>query len=205
MFDAPNTIRNPHSLLSWISTREPYHYIERLSDSSIPNLVSISSIGDGNCFFHCLANAYFIPYRQSNTQIPIVQKLRYELSEHLEKPYPKQPAKRYYDMINYGELPELSKTFKQCSLEYMKRELHSNHAVDNIYNHFISEIFQIDIYLYDTVKQQKIITGDEDIRIQQRPFIILMYKPGHYELGGLQTDSGIITYFAHDHPIRSYF
>ena len=66
------------------------------------------------------------------------------------------------------------------------KELDSDRPVDNAYNEFISDQLNKDIYILDAVTQDVYMTGsDDNVLYKDRPSIVLMYLPGHYELVGL--------------------
>ena len=83
----------------------------------------------------------------------------------------------------------------------MQKELDSSRPVDNVYNEFISDQLEKDIYIIDAVKKDIYITGkDNDILYKNRPSVVILYLPGHYELVGLVKKNGDIkTLFNPDH------
>jgi len=56
------------------------------------NMVVIDTIGDGNCYFHALLNAFYIPYRTQSigketiSRRDLVSSLRSDLSKKLGQP-----------------------------------------------------------------------------------------------------------------------
>ena len=88
----------------------------------------------------------------------------------------------------------------------MQKELNSDFSVDNVYNEFISNQINKDIYILDMVKQDVYMTGDDDeILYKTRPSIVILYlsgkykSSGHYELIGLNENGYIKTLFDSDH------
>ena len=175
-----------------------------------PGLVRVSTIADGSCFFHAIARAYFEPYilgRLGNRPIDrsvFIQDFRRDLARKLAQPIdPLDPTSPlYYDTLSRGRLEEMSKSLPQLSLDSMVAELDSRAPVDNKYNEFISNLLGKDIYLLDYPRRRVYITGDDDdILYKSRPSIVLLVTPGHYDLVGLRTSSGIQTLFPPSHDL----
>ena len=180
-----------------------------------PNLVRIRTITDGSCFFHAVSKAFFEPYITgtlnglSLDRKEFVKKLRTDLSKKLgQKINPENPnSPRYYDILSRGELEEMSKDVPAFRLENLQNLLDSNRPVDNVFNEFVSNQLDKDIYILDGNKKDVYITGrDEDILYKDRPSIVILYIPGHYELIGVKDDNdnddGVITtLFSPDHSL----
>ena len=127
-----------------------------------------------------------------------IQNLRKDLSIKLgSKIDPTDPdSPTYYDTLSRGELPNISKEIPRYSLANMQKELASNRPVDNVYNEFISNCLNKDIYILDGVKRDVYITGnDDEILYKNRESIVILYLPGHYELIGIIDDNNIHTLF----------
>jgi hypothetical protein len=177
-------------------------------------LVAIDTVGDGNCFFHAICQAYFIPYRTGMSggnilsKREIVRQLRYSLAQRLGEPVdPLNPTgKIYYELLSRGKLSEFGKEIPYYSFEEMKMRLEKSVAVGNEYNEFISDQLGKDIYLLDAETQDVYITGnDDELLYKQRPSIVILYSPGHYETIGLRVSDGSIqTYFSPSHPFIEF-
>lgn len=157
-----------------------------------PNMVRIDTIADGSCFFHAIANAYFIPYWENTlngqpmSKHRFVAAMRNDLATRLGEPVTNLPNLTHYDLLSRGQLCEFAKAVPRYSLENMQRELRSHSAVDNVYNEFISNQLNKDIYLLDAKKRDVLVTGDDDdILYKNRESIVVLYHPGHYELVGI--------------------
>lgn len=191
------------SYLSW----EKYGYEDF-------KMVAIYTIGDGNCYFHALTHAYYIPYRTQSLQgktvsrREIVRNLRNSLSVRLGEPIdPLNPnGPTFYDQLSRGKLYEFGKSIPEYSFEEMRKRLRSSSAVGNEYNEFVSDQLDKDIYILDYEKQDVYITGDDDdLLYKDRSSIVLLYMPGHYELVGIQDKNGKIqTYFSPTHPFIQF-
>ena len=183
------------SPLNWNSDK-PFHF---------PNMVRIRTIGDGSCFFHAIVKSFYVPYQTGLLnnkvfdRVSFVHRLRRDLSEKLSQPVNLDQTsdfKTYYETISRGQLPILAKEYPRYSEENMKKELIESSPVDNLYNEFISNVLQKDIYLLDFLKADVYMVGkDADILYKGRPSIVILTMPGHYELIGLQTNNGIQTMF----------
>lgn len=173
-------------------------------------MVAIDTIGDGNCYFHAITHAFYIPYRTQTlddrtiSRRQIVRDLRDSLSKRLGEPVdPLNPSgPTFYNELSRGKLQEFGREIPEYSFEEMRRRLRSNDAVGNEYNEFISNQLSKDIYILDAHRKDVYITGDDDdLLYKNRPSIVLLYHPGHYELVGIRDSNGSIqTYFSPNHP-----
>ena len=176
-----------------------------------PDLVRIRVSPDGSCFFHAVAKSYFEPYilgRWSNgkpvNRRTFVAKLREDLSVKLgSKIEPGNlQSPTYYDTLSRGRLADFSTSVPQYSLQNMVKELNSNRPVDNVYNEFISDQLNKDIYILDAIKQDVYMTGhDDDILYKNRKSIVILYLPGHYELVGVHENGTTKTIFDPSHDL----
>lgn len=186
---------------------EPLRWINNFI---FPNMVRIGTHADGSCLFHSIALSYYTPYIMGRDKdkpldrIDFIKNLRSELTEKLsDKVDPnnlKSPS--YYETISRGGLPSFGKEISNYSLDSMKQELSSNNPVDNVYNEFISDVLDKDIYILDMTSKDVYMTGDDlDILYKDRNSIVVLYLPGHYELIGLQNSKGeTSTLFTPNHP-----
>jgi len=177
-------------------------------------MVAIDTIGDGNCYFHALAHAVYVPYRTQSlngktvSRRTIVRNLRDGLAKRLGEPvnplYPTGPT--FYNELSRGKLYEFGKEVPEYSFEEMKKRLKSSDAVGYEYNEFVSDQLGKDIYLLDAQKEDVYIVGDDDdLYYKNRPSVVLLYLPGHYELVGIQDKSGKIqTYFSTTNPFIQF-
>lgn len=174
------------------------------------NMVQIKAAPDGSCFFHALLQAFYKPYQlQMEDEVPVsrkklVKNFRYDLSvrleEHIDIDDPTSPI--VYDTLSRGQLGELSKEMPEYSLKNMEEELHSSSSVGNLYNEFISNELNKDIYILDGEKQDVYVTGNDlDLLYKNRQSIVLLYQPGHFDLIGLRNNDGSVsTFFDYSHP-----
>lgn len=180
-----------------------------------PNMVRIGVDADGSCFFHAIAYSFCIPYRQGHingvsfNRRKFIKNLRFDLAEKLkEKIDPDDSdSPRNYDILSRGKLGDFFENHKKSrndkqtnspySLENMIDELKFGNSVDNIYNEFISNELEKDIYIIDYNTKDVYITGDDfDILYLGRPSIVILSISGHYELVGIKTKTGISTLFS---------
>lgn len=206
------------SLLQNISPRgmrplrnREYEKLKWTKTIQFPGLIRIRTDADGSCFFHAVAKAYFKPYITGKTKdgTPLdrkkfIRSLRKDFSKMLaNKVDPKNPkSKTWYETMANGEWPRISKKMKEYTLESMQKELNSNASISNIYNEFISDQLDKDIYILDANKQDVYMTGtDDSLLYKQRTSIVILYLPGHYELVGIEEDGYIQTTFQPDSPL----
>lgn len=175
-----------------------------------PDMERMGIYADGSCFFHAILASHYKPYIEGKNEnvavdrIKMVSEFRMELSSKLsDKIDPRDPSSlTYYQKISRGQLEDFSKEVPQYSIDNMKKELSSTSSVDNVYNEFISDVLNKDIYILDLLTEDVYVTGgDLDILYKGRPSIVLLYIPGHYELVGLRDrDNNLNTLFGADHP-----
>lgn len=182
---------------------------------SYPGMVAIGTVGDGSCFFHAIAMAYYIPYREGHlhgqklNRTTFIRNLRHDLSLKLADPVSShQPdGPTHYDQLSRGQLRYFAEALPQYSLHHMQEELIRGGPVDNVYNEFVSNQLNKDIYLLDAMTGDVYMTGDDaEILYKQRDSIVILVIPGHYELVGLMSEdadnrggSSIKTLFSPNH------
>ena len=162
------------------------------------DLIRIRVPMDGNCFFHSILKAYFKPYivgkidGETFNRKEFIKNLRKDLAKKLgSRVEPRNKnSKTYYQTLSKGELENISKDIPAYSLKNMQKELNSSSAVSNIYNEFISNELDIDIYILDAEKKDVYMTGtDEELLYKNRKSVVILYMPGHYELVGLMNSN----------------
>ena len=171
------------------------------------NLIRIRTDMDGSCFFHALAKAYFKPYivgkidDEPFNRKEFIKNLRKDLAKTLAlKVDPEDTeSKTYYQTLSNGEFEKISETMPKYSLKHMQKELaNSSKPVSNIYNEFISDQLNLDIYILNVKTKDVYMTGsDNSLLYKNRRSIVVLYLPGHYELIGLMDkDNNIETIFS---------
>jgi hypothetical protein len=173
-----------------------------LSPFYFDNLVKKKEKADGSCFFHCIADAFYILYQSGKVnKTEFVKKLRKELSLLLESKNDQNVV--WYQSLSRGALNEFSKTVPGFSLEGMKKQLDSSEYVDNRYNEFVSNVFNKDIYILDqSAKNVYKVGKDEDILYKNRSSIVIIWCNGnHYDLVGVVEDNKLRTLFPYNHPL----
>ena len=148
------------------------------------NLIRIRTEQDGSCFFHSLAKAYFKPYITGKVEDSpfnrkeFIRDLRNDLSKKLAlKINPENSkSKTYYETLSNGELPKISEELPEYSLKNMQKDLNSSSPVSNIYNEFISNQLDLDIYILDLDKKDVYMTGTDDkLLYKNRKSVIILY------------------------------
>ena len=173
-------------------------------------MMRLRTEADGSCFFHALAKAYFKPYITGKikdkplNRKKFIRSLRTDLSKKLgSKVDPIDPeSKTYYETLSKGELTKIAEEMPEYSLERMEKELDSNSPISNIYNEFISNQLDIDLYILDGIKRDVYMTGTDDkLLYKNRKSIVILYLPGHYELVGIMRENNYLeTYFDPQDP-----
>lgn len=173
-----------------------------------PGMIRIRTDMDGSCFFHAICKSYFKPYIVGKTKSgksinrkKFVRSLRRDLSKTLGKPInPEDPSsKTWYETVSNGECPKISKSLPKYELKNMVKELDSSSPISNIYNEFISDQLDKDIYILDGQKRDVYMTGTDDkLLYKNRQSIVILYLPGHYELIGVKDGDYFQTVFEPD-------
>lgn len=143
-----------------------------------PGMVRRGQPADGSCYFHAIADAFFAPYHaKSHRQEEIVLRMRKELAHRLPEAYHK---------LSRGGLESFGKALPEYSLRGMQKILLAGVAVDYVYQEFISDCIDKDIYIIDSTIQDVVVMSiqDDDILYKNRESIVLLFLPGHYELVG---------------------
>ncbi len=178
----------------------------------IPDMIRIRTDLDGNCFFHALSKAYFKPYITGKTKEgkifnrgEFVKNLRTDLSKMLNNKIDPNNAQSstWYETMANGEWVEDSNNIPELSLKFMQNELASNASISHVYNEYISDQLDKDIYILDVEKKDVYMTGTDDALLyKNRNSIIILYLPGHYELIGIKDSQNYIqTIFSPDSKI----
>ena len=200
---------NTSGKISYLTGTE-YERLDWVGPFQYPDLVRIRTPPDGSCFFHAITKAYFEPYilgKLNNKPLnrsSFIKELRKDLSIKLgSKVDPQNPSSpTYYDLLSRGKLRDFSTNVPQYTLDNMMRELNSNRPVDNVYNEFVSDQLDKDIYILDIMKQDVYMTGhDDDILYKNRKSIVLLYLPGHFELMGVSENGTVKTIFEPSHNL----
>lgn len=192
-------------------TRSGYELLWDEEPLFYPNMVRISTIADGSCFFHAILNSHFVPYRSctiDNIHISrqdIVREFRSYLAHRLAEP--KNPADPespiVYNCLGRGKMREFALGVPEYRLEQMQAEVGnpSNYA-DVAYLELVSEELWKDIYVLDAHTHDVYILGtDTTLYYKHRPSIVLLFLAEHFELVGiLKPDGDVATLFDPDSP-----
>ncbi len=177
----------------------------KISFIELPNLVILTTVSDGSCFFHSVLRAFNTSYITSKSitdRVNLARTFRNALADRLDEIDP-ITGKNYYSGLNQGRLSEISEGIKEYTKEGLQKELRSESSVDNIYQELISNALHIDIYIIDGIKKDIYSVGSSfDCYYKGRNSIILYYSGGHYEVIGLKHSNGEIdTIFTPLHPL----
>jgi hypothetical protein len=158
--------------------------------------VRFDTIGDGNCYFHAILSAIYKDYDKVDKR-SVVKDLRKELSEELEQKY---------NTLSRGQLSNMSKELDFLKLDTLKKHLASSLPVGNEFQELVSNIFDIDIYMFELARKDVLImSGDDEILYKKRNSVVLISTGNHYEIVGIPDDKGAyIKFFSHDHPFIKF-
>ena len=163
--------------------------------------IRIPALGDGSCMFHSILQAFNKTYIDSDNREKqrIVRQVRNDLSDILDK---KIGDSVCYDQLSRGSLKTFSKYVPEASLKNMKTALKGSDWGDYRFLELLSNIFEIDIYVFDKNKGDLYNTGDDELFYKNRDSIIILNSSNvHFDTVGLKTKNGIRTLFDHDEPL----
>ena len=156
----------------------------------------ITTIGDGSCFLHAVLQCFNQKYNDMTAQekMDYVRKIRYYLSESLG-----ENDQRIYKSLSRKEIETISEFIPELKLENMKTYLNSNQWMTIFFLEYISNIFDIDIYIIDSKTKDLYRTGDNEIYYKKRNSIIIYYiRDLHFESISVSTSEGNKTFFSHE-------
>lgn len=179
-----------------------------------PGLVRLRTLPDPGSLLHAVFNAFFVPYRSNqfnHTAEPVgrrdmVNAYRVLLAERLNAPIdPSDPlSPEVYACLARGKMKEYADIIKEYHIEVMRSELIDHEFfLDDKYLELISNELSKDIYVLNALTQDVHVFdhAENDMYYKGRPTIVVLFLPGHFELVGVQTDTGdVITHFTPSSP-----
>lgn len=159
------------------------------------NLYSLPTIGDGSCMLHAIFqcfNKHYIEYKDDYDKMLMIHNFRKYLADELEND-------KNYENLSRGEITEISNFIPELNKENMKRYLNSSKWLNIFFLEYISNILDLDIYIYDDTTKNIYKTGDEEIYFKERKSIIIRYyRDAHFESICVDTPDGYKTLFSND-------
>lgn len=184
--------------LNWKRTNK-FHY---------DNMVRIATPGDGSCLIHAILKAYFVPYiTGSLDNKPLdrknyVRSLRNDLADRLGQPARIGEVTTVYDTLSGGKMREFALSVPGYSLDNLQKLLRSDEYLGLEVLELISNIVKRDIYILDLLQHDVyMLATPKEYLYMDRPSIVILYLPNHFELIGIKTDNNDIkTLFDYKHP-----
>ena len=165
--------------------------------------VVLDTIGDGSCFLHAILQSFSKKYRKMNERekIKMVMEIRHNLSNVLLETNP-ETNKTYYQDLSRGEIEEISQFVEQMKLDHMKNYMNSRKWINFTFLEFISEQFDIDIYIFNDKDNSIYYTGDPDLYYKGRDSVLVNYiEDCHFESIAMLDDQKLHTFFSKDSEI----
>lgn len=122
--------------------------VDLLQEKGIDDLVKISTLGDGSCYFHSFLRATKMGYIRGTEQErkEIVNEFRHTLANLLLKKNDKGVTN--YEKLGDGKLKEFSgEGVYEYSLNTLINDLINNRTTDGIYQSLISDNTNFDVYI----------------------------------------------------------
>lgn len=154
------------------------------------NLVSLTTIGDGSCFFHAILQAISKRYKPMNNKEKReeVRLLRDALAEMLL-------IEDNYSKLGRGEIEEIANNVHSMKRENLYRFFKSNEWGGYEILEYVSNILDIDIYVLNA-RMNVYKTGDKEALLKGRKSIIIRnINNVHFETVGLKLKNGKVKTF----------
>jgi len=186
--------------------------VKRFVWDNIPfDTCHIETVGDGNCLFHAICNAFYKPYRTEMidgvkiSRLEIVAQFRSELASMLEE---KDPNDKYgrtrYETLGGGVFKELANSGrKEYILASLQESLRSNSPMGDEIVPFIGQIIYKSLLFLDTRTRDVYVLSD--LPPDTYTHIVMLYNGQHYDLCAIhESDNSMSTYFTPLHPFIIY-
>jgi hypothetical protein len=139
---------------------------------------------------HAILNAIWLPYQKgifedkALDRIRFVRELRAQLAERLGQPINGSNSSTYYELLLKGNIAEEARNKPELTLERMKTVLRTENFLGEIFLEYLSDYFNLDIYIIDLRSMEVILSRIEDSLLfkRTRESIILGFINNHYEL-----------------------
>lgn len=162
------------------------------------NLVKFEVPLDNNCFFHSIMLSVDKNYRLSTnpvTRYNLVMAIRGYIAAQLPS---------MYHQLSRGHLASYADGVEEYQLETLQQTIRNRECVGLEVMELTSIILDINIVILDSKTLDVYATGDYELLHRKgSSYVIVLYDEDrvHYELVGLNTPGGIITYFNEVHPL----
>ena len=165
------------------------------------DLITISTIGDGNCFLHAILTCCNDRYNLMNIteKGKLARLLRNDLATILDVSVNNST---FYQKLSRGQAEEIAKYVTEMRKDYMQTYLRSNHWLNASFLEFFSIIFDINIVIISAKEKDIYRTGDKELLFKKRNTILINYiDQAHFESIGIETPNGLKTIFHHESEI----
>lgn len=164
--------------------------------------VEIHSIGDGSCLLHSILRGFNVKYIQSTSlrRRQIVRQVRNALANVLMETI---DGKRVYESLGQGEVANLGKTVPELSLRGLQIHFRSSNPLGQESLELISRFLKIDLLIYDVAKGKPYQFGMPNPYKKGRGSVVILYRPGHYNLFGINIKGKLKTLMNFDDSLVS--
>lgn len=144
---------------------------------------------------HAILNASWKPYQsgifegKALDRIQFVRELREQLADRLGQPVNGPNSSTYYQLLLRGNIAEEARQRPELSVERMKVVLRTENFLGEIFLEYLSNYFDLDIYIIDLKSMEIMLSRIEDSLLftRTRNSIILGFINNHYELISVKT------------------
>jgi hypothetical protein len=168
------------------------------------NLVRIACIGEGSCFIHSFLKGFFREYQENNSarfRLNTAAMLRRDLAILLMTEDSRYPGHTYWETTGNGAFPRMVMTQIQdesliqdmgvdYSLAGLQRLFNSDYYLGQEIYEFISEILNIDVYIFLATREDLVHLSNTRRHGVQRNAVVVIGNTYHYEVLAVDTLAG---------------
>ena len=168
----------------------PHHNFDQF------DLVRYPVAADMNCFFNSLMLSFDRNYRMETDKT-----IRYNSVMAIRR-YISDQLPTLYHKLSRGELAEYAKAVGKYKVEELQHTIKNTECVGLEVMELTSIILDINIVILDAKTKDVYMTGDYELLHRDgKSYVVIIYYEDnvHYELCGLKTNQGIVTYFSEGH------
>jgi len=165
------------------------------------DLVTIPTMGDGNCFLHAILGCCNNYYKNTTPEHKgiIVRQLRNDMANLLDI---RTDNSTFYQKLSRGQAEEIAQYVMEMRKDYMQAYLKSNHWLNASFIELFSIVFNVNIVIISAREKDIYHTGDKELLFKERKTIFINYiDQAHFESIGIETPDGLKTIFHYDSEI----
>jgi hypothetical protein len=208
--------------LPWLAVDYKRHPKTHDDDTHAPltcswysGLFRIATIGEGSCLIHAILKAFYPAYQENSSiafRLSLVEKVRRDLAVLLGYANPLYPEYTYWETLSHGYFPRMlmlelqnEALVAEMEIDYsfrgLQRLLNSHQPLGDEMFSFISELFNLDLYILRATVVDLYIHLTTHLIGRDRDAIVIIGNGYHYETVAIETSSGLRTRFPSSHSL----